>query len=159
MKRWIGAWLLVGMAVAQVDPAHVAQAARRTIQIGGDLAQWEGLPRYEVVLSNTFPAKPVGSKGYFSVAWDGENLYLLGVFQQRADTVRANHPEDHGEWWTDDTMEVFLKPNLKGAEYLHLAANPKVPASGPTPSPPRTAPMPEWSPTVGCWSGPFPSPP
>lgn len=125
MRRWIGAWLLMGMALAQVDPAHVAQAARRTIQIGGDLAQWEGLPRYEVVLSNTFPAKPVGSKGYFSVAWDGENLYLLGVFQQRADTVRANHPEDHSEWWTDDTMEVFLKPNLKGAEYLHLAANPK----------------------------------
>ncbi len=125
MKKWLGVLWLAGLAVAQVDPAHVAQAARRTIQIGGDLAQWDGLPRYEVILSNTFPAKPVGSKGYFSVAWDDQNLYLLGVFQQRSDTLRAQNPADHPEWWTDDTMEVFLKPNLKAAEYLHLAANPR----------------------------------
>ncbi|MFN4073357.1 MAG: endo alpha-1,4 polygalactosaminidase [Thermus sp.] len=128
MKKAV--WLLLSLlawASAQVDPSHVAQAVRRTIQLGQGLAQWEGLPRYPVVLSNTFPAKPVSHEGYFSVAWDEENLYFLGVFQQRGDTVRAVHPQDHPEWWTDDTMELFLKRDAKdkGAEVMHLAANPR----------------------------------
>lgn len=125
MKRWIGLLALGGLALAQVDPGLVAQAAWRTIRIGEGLSQWEGLPRYEVALSNTFPAKPVAHKGYFSLAWDQENLYVLGVFEQRAETVRAQNPPDHSEWWTDDTMEIFLRFNPKGAEYVHLAANPK----------------------------------
>ncbi|MGC8904590.1 endo alpha-1,4 polygalactosaminidase [Thermus sp.] len=125
MRKWIGLLGFLGLALGQVAPEMVAQALPRTIRIGGELSQWEGLPRYEVVLSNTFPAKPVGHKGYFSVAYDRENLYLLGVFEQKAETVRANNPADHNEWWTDDTMEVFLRLDPKKPEYLHLAANPK----------------------------------
>ena len=129
MRRalWLLAAFLVGWAWAQVDPAHVAQAVRRTIQLGKGLEQWEGLPRYPVVLSNTFPARPVSHEGYFSVAWDDANLYLLGVFQQKAATVKAALPQDHPEWWTDDTMEIFLKRDAKdkAAEVRHLAANPK----------------------------------
>lgn len=127
MRRalWSIALLALGLAWAQVDPSHVAQAVRRTIQIGGGLEQWSGLPQYPVVLSNTFPAKPVTHGGYFSVAWDDRHLYILGVFEQKAETVKAALPEDHPEWWNDDTMEVFLKPDPKGVEVIHLAANPK----------------------------------
>lgn len=126
-RFWFLAVFLVGLAFAQVDPAHVAQAAFRTIQLGKGLEQWEGLPRYPVVLSNTFPAKPVSHGGYFQVAWDQENLYFLGVFQQKGETVRAGLPQDHPEWWKDDTMEVFLKRDAKdkAAEVMHLAANPR----------------------------------
>lgn len=118
---------LVGWAVAQVDSTHVAQAVFRSIQIGKGLEQWEGLPRYPVFLSNTFPAKPVSHDGYFQVAWDGDNLYFLGVFQQKGTTVKASLPQDHPEWWRDDTMELFLKRDAKdkGAEVMHLAANPE----------------------------------
>lgn len=63
--------------------------------------------------------------GYFSVAWDDRHLYILGVFEQKAETVKAALPEEHPEWWNDDTMEVFLKPDPKGVEVIHLAANPK----------------------------------
>ncbi|MEN2981914.1 MAG: endo alpha-1,4 polygalactosaminidase [Thermus sp.] len=120
-----GALVLVGLALAQVDPAHVAQAVRRTVQLGKGLEAWRGLPQYPVLLSNTFPAKPVAHKGYFSLAWDEKNLYVLGVFEQRAETVKASLPPDHQEWWQDDTMEIFLKPDPKGVGVLHLAANPR----------------------------------
>lgn len=124
-----GFWLLlllIGMASAQVDPAWVAQALKRSIPLG-DLSAWEGLPQYPVRLSNTYPPKPVAHEGYFSVAWDENHLYFLGVFQQDAETVRAELPADHQEWWKDDTMEIFLRtdPKNKAAPALHLAVNPK----------------------------------
>lgn len=127
MRRalWFLALMASALGFAQVDPAHVAQAVRRTIEIGKGLEQWSGLPQYPVVLSNTFPAKPVVHGGYFSLAWDDRHLYVLGVFEQRAETVKAALPQDHPEWWNDDTMEIFLKPDPKGVEVLHLAANPK----------------------------------
>ncbi len=127
MRRLFAAAALLGLALAQVDPGHIAQAVRKTMALGQGLAQWEGLPRYEVILSNTYPPVPVKHTGYFSVAWDDENLYVLGVFQQKAETVKAALPADHPEWWQDDTMELFLKldPKDKGAPVLHLAANPK----------------------------------
>lgn len=127
-RQWLlGSLVAVGLAWAQVDPAHVAQAVHRSIRLGGDLEQWQGIPQYPVILSNTYPSKPVSHPGYFSVAWDEENLYFLGVFTQEAGTVRAGLPADHPQWWEDDTMEIFLKtaPLDKGSEVIHLAANPR----------------------------------
>jgi hypothetical protein len=107
-------------------PEHVAQAVQRTIQIGGKLSQWAGLPQYPVVLSNSFPASPVKSKGYFSLAWDKNFLYVLGVFDQAKNTIIAKNKADANVWWSDDALEIYFRTNPKDSsgEILHFAVSP-----------------------------------
>jgi uncharacterized protein (TIGR01370 family) len=109
-----------------LKPEHIAQSLERTIQIGGDLKQWDGLPKYNVELSNGYPSVPVSNKGYFSVAWDSKNLYILGVFNQAKDTVLAKLKSDAPEWWNDDVLELFIRtePFAKVPKELHFAINP-----------------------------------
>lgn len=120
-----------GLALAQTAPAavpasSVAQAVKRTVSIGGDLRQWDGLARYPVLQSNGVPSVPVKNAGYFSLAYDDRNLYVLGVFDQPKDTVVAKLPAEAGEWWTDDVMELFVRPQpyAKAPADLHFAVNP-----------------------------------
>ncbi len=132
--RWLALALLSAPAAhAQATPSNagvpdvrVAQAVRRTIQIGGDLTQWDGLPQYPVVLSNGVPSVPVTHRGYYSVAFDDQNLYLLGVFDQAKDTVLAKLDAAAPEWWNDDAMELFVRPDAFAAKPtdLHFAVNP-----------------------------------
>jgi len=109
-----------------VPATSVAQAMRRTISIGGDLKQWDGLPRYAVTLSNGVPSVPVKQGGYYSVAYDDKNLYLLGVFEQPKGTVLARLPANAPEWWNDDVEELYLRPAPFAAvpTDLHFATNP-----------------------------------
>lgn len=119
---------LIGTAQAAdpIAPTSVAQVTKRTINIGGDLKQWDGLPKYEVILSNGVPSVPVTHKGYFSMAYDDQNLYVLGVFDQDKATVLTKLNSDAPEWWNDDVMELFFRPTPfgKAPEELHLATSP-----------------------------------
>lgn len=113
-------------AASAVPPSSVAQAVKKTIAIGGDLTQWDGLTRYPVIQSNGVPSVPVKNAGYYSVAWDDQNLYVLGVFDQPGDTVVAKLATDAAEWWNDDVMELFIRtqPYAKAPADLHFAINP-----------------------------------
>ena len=123
-----GGLALSGLASAQiaVPEGSVAQAVRRTITVGGDLAQWNGLPKYPVILSNGVPSVPVKFAGTYSLAFDDKNLYVLGVFDQPKDTVLAKLSEAAPEWWNDDVMELYLRPTpfVAAPTDLHLATNP-----------------------------------
>lgn len=121
--------VLAGVSSAQNQvfrPDYLAQAAQRTIKLGAGLKQWAGLPRYRVALSNGFPAVPVKFGGYFSLAWDAKKLYVLGVFDQPRRTIAARNKPDTSQWWTDDAMEVYLRPDAADSSipYLHYAVNP-----------------------------------
>ncbi len=122
----LGATLLPSAFAEGLKPEHIAQSLERTVKIGGDLKQWDGLPKYAVELSNGFPAVPVKGKGYFSLAWDAGHLYVLGVFEQPRDTVLAKLKSDAAEWWNDDVMELFIRtdPFAKVPNDLHFAINP-----------------------------------
>lgn len=115
-------WILASFALAQGD---IAQAVQRSIHLEGGLAQWKGLPQYPIQLSNTVPASPVRFKGYFSLAWDSKNLYVLGVFEQDRSTITAKNPANAAQWWSDDAMEVYLRPDLGSPLVTHYAVNPK----------------------------------
>jgi hypothetical protein len=116
-------WLSPLIAAQTLDSGDLAQAVQRTITMGGGLEQWQDLPQYPVTLSNAAKSVPVSSSGYFSVAWDDANLYVLGVFEQPQETLLATLPTDALEWWTGDTLEIFVRPTA-GAERLHFAMNP-----------------------------------
>lgn len=118
--------LALARTVPAVAPGSVAQAVRRPITIGGDLRQWEGLPQYRVILSNGVPSVPVKNSGYYSLAYDDQFLYVLGVFDQPQETVVAKLPSEAAEWWTDDVMELFIRPQpyAKVPSDLHFAVNP-----------------------------------
>jgi hypothetical protein len=91
---WLGSWL-----VAQtLDSGDLAQAVQRTITLGAGLEQWQDLPQYPITLSNAAEPAPVTATGYYSVAWDEANLYVLGVFNQPQETVLASLPTDAPEW-------------------------------------------------------------
>ncbi|THF68389.1 hypothetical protein E7T06_16740 [Deinococcus sp. Arct2-2] len=106
--------------------SSVAQAVRKTITLGGDLKQWDGVPQYPVTLSNGVPSVPVKNSGYYSLAWDEQNLYVLGVFNQPKATVLAKLAPEAGEWWNDDVLELFVRTNpyAKAPADLHFAINP-----------------------------------
>lgn len=127
MLTTLGAALACGAAAQATVPAgSVAQAVKRSIQIGGDLKQWDGLPRYPISLSNGVPSVPVKFSGNFSLAYDDRNLYLLGEFDQPAGTVLATLPSEAAEWWKDDVLELYLRPQpfVPAPVELHLATNP-----------------------------------
>ncbi|GAA4017982.1 hypothetical protein GCM10022631_33490 [Deinococcus rubellus] len=122
------ALLTVGLAQSNsgVPASSVAQAVKRTINVGGDLKQWDGLPQYKVILSNGVPSVPVNNSGYYSLAYDDQNLYVLGVFDQPKDSVKAVLKTDAGEWWNDDVMELFIRtqPFVNAPAEAHFAVNP-----------------------------------
>ena len=111
---------------AGVPESSVAQAVKRSITLGGDLKQWDGLPQYKVMLSNGVPSVPVKNSGYYSLAYDDKNLYVLGVFDQPKDTVKAALKTDAAEWWNDDVMELFVRPQpfVNAPTEAHFAVNP-----------------------------------
>lgn len=115
---WVCSWL----AAQTLDSGDLAQAVKRTMTLGGGLEQWQDLPQYPVTLSNAAEPVPVTSSGYYSVAWDDANLYVLGVFEQPQETLLATLPTDAPEWWTGDTLEIFVLPT--SSEKLHFAMNP-----------------------------------
>lgn len=104
------------------NPNHLAQALKTTITLDADLSDWEGLPQYTVNLSNTEDPTMFEQAGYYQVAWDDTNLYLLGVFQQSQDSLTTGFAEDDEQWWTGDSFELFVR--FTGQEPLHFAANP-----------------------------------
>ncbi|GEM49304.1 endo alpha-1,4 polygalactosaminidase [Deinococcus cellulosilyticus] len=117
----------LSLAHAQsLKPEYIAQATERTITLDGDLSDWAGLPQYTIEMSNGFPSVPVSSKGYFQVAYDKDNLYLVGVFNQAKDTVLAKLAQDAPEWWNDDVLEIYFQPNRtdKVPTSQHFAINP-----------------------------------
>lgn len=103
--------------------AQEAIAVKRSINIGGDLSQWDGLVQYPVELSNAAEPQAVTQKGYFSIAWDDTNLYVLGVFEQPKETLTATLSSDAEEWWLEDTMEIFLRLPAD-SEIRHYASSP-----------------------------------
>jgi hypothetical protein len=116
---WLGSWL-----VAQtLDSGDLAQAVQRTITLGAGLEQWQDLPQYPITLSNAAEPAPVTATGYYSVAWDEANLYVLGVFNQPQETVLASLPTDAPEWWQGDTLEIFVRV-APDTERLHFAMSP-----------------------------------
>jgi Carbohydrate family 9 binding domain-like len=115
--------LILLLVLSTLGFAQEATALKRSINIGGDMGQWEGLTQYPIELSNTAEPQAVTQKGYFSLAWDDTNLYILGVFDQPKDSLSATLTGDAEEWWNEDTMEIFLRlPS--GSEPLHFAASP-----------------------------------
>jgi len=118
--------LAAAQATPEVPTGSVSQAVRRTITLGGDLGQWADLPQYKVILSNGVPSVPVKNEGYYSLAFDDKNLYVLGVFDQLKDTVLAKLATDAGEWWNDDVLELYLRtqPFAATPTDLHYAVNP-----------------------------------
>jgi hypothetical protein len=116
-------FLVVLLLLISSSLAQEATAVKRTITIGGDLTQWDGLTRYMVELSNAAEPQAVTLKGYFSVAWDDTNLYFLGVFEQPKETIMATLTSDAEEWWNEDTMEIFLRLS-SNSEMLHYASSP-----------------------------------
>jgi hypothetical protein len=116
---WVCSWL----GAQTLDSGDVAQAVKRTITLGGGPEQWQDLPQYPITLSNAAEPMPVTSSGYYSVAWDDQNLYLLGVFEQPQETLLATLPTDAPEWWTGDTLEIFVR-SAATSERLHFAMNP-----------------------------------
>jgi hypothetical protein len=126
MKRIILAIFVSSLlccAYSQVKPEYIAQAIKRTIDINAGLEQWEGLRQYPVILSNSVRPTPVTMQGYFSVAWDDESFYLLGVFEQPEDTVTATLATDAPEWWNEDTLEIFFRLTPE-SDSLHFAMSP-----------------------------------
>jgi Carbohydrate family 9 binding domain-like len=106
-----------------LDKGDLAQAVKRTIILEQGLEQWQDLPQYPLTLSNANEPTPVTFSGYYSVAWDDANLYVLGVFNQPQKTLKADLPSDAPEWWTGDTLELFVRP-VSGQDKLHFAMNP-----------------------------------
>jgi hypothetical protein len=115
--------LLPLMFAQTLDEGDLAQAVKRTITLGQGLEQWQDLPQYPITFSNAAEPIPVTAAGYFSVAWDDATLYILGVFEQPQETLLATLPPDAPEWWTGDTMEVFVLP-VAGSDKIHFAMNP-----------------------------------
>jgi hypothetical protein len=117
-------FISLSFAFAQeLDVGDIAQALKKTITSGAGPEQWQDLPQYPVELSNAAEPVPVLFSGYYSVAWDDTNLYLLGVFTQPQETIAATLPGDAPEWWNEDTLELFLRP-AAAQEKLHFAMNP-----------------------------------
>ncbi len=116
----------LAQATNDVPVGSVSQAVKRTITLGGDLKQWADLPQYKVILSNGVPSVPVKNSGYYSLAFDDKNLYILGVFDQAKDTVLAKLATDAGEWWNDDVLELYMRtqPFATAPTDLHYAINP-----------------------------------
>jgi hypothetical protein len=115
-------FLCLALTFAQtLDAGDIAQAVKRTIEPGQGLEQWQDLPKYPVALSNAAEPVPVLFSGYYSVAWDEANLYVLGVFEQLQETLSADLPSDAPEWWTGDTLEIFAQP---ATDKLHFAMSP-----------------------------------
>lgn len=111
-------------AQAQItDASHVAQALKRSITLDDDMSDWEGLPQYRVVLSNTELAEPVTQIGFYSVAFDDDFFYVYASFMQAQDSLTIGLREDAEEWWLADTFEVFVK--LEDQEALHYAVSPE----------------------------------
>jgi hypothetical protein len=106
-----------------LDAGDIAQAVKRSIVPGSGLEQWQDMPRYPVELSNAAEPAPVLFGGYYSVAWDETNVYLLTVFTQPQETVAATLATDAPEWWNGDTLELFVRPK-NAQERLHFAMNP-----------------------------------
>jgi hypothetical protein len=129
MKRFLN---VIGMVVVMtcafafsqtLDQGDIAQALKRTITLGSGLEQWQDLPQYPVELSNTEEPVTVLFSGYYSVAWDDANLYLLSVFTQPQETIKASLSTDAPEWWNEDTLELFVRSST-GQEKMHFAMNP-----------------------------------
>jgi hypothetical protein len=104
------------------EPGTIAQALKRSINLDDDMTDWEGLPVYAVNLSNSETPEAVSEQGYFSVAWDEQHLYLLGVFTQSQANLITGLAEDAEEWWNADTLEVFVR--LEPDTILHYATSP-----------------------------------
>lgn len=87
---------------------------------------YEGLPQYPIHLTHTYPPEEARFPGFFQVAYDGEALYLYASLKQPSPPRGERGAEDR-EWWRDDTLEVFLRPDPWNPETpdLHLAVNPK----------------------------------
>ena len=116
--------LVISVSQAQIsEPGHIAQALKRSITLDADMSDWEGLPRYEVALSNTEEPSTFEQAGYFSVAWDDAFLYVMAVFRQPQDSLTIGLGEDAEEWWLGDTFELFIR-FADGQDALHYAANP-----------------------------------
>lgn len=114
---------LVVFAHAQAsEPGTIAQALKRSISLDEDMSDWEGLPIYSINLNNAEAPVVVTEQGYFSVAWDEQHLYVLGVFNQPQANLITGLAEDAEEWWTADTFEVFVR--LEPETLLHYATNP-----------------------------------
>ena len=117
------ALFLLSFGFAQSELASIAQATQRPMGITLNMFFWEDLPTYDIVLSNEDAPSPVTMPGYFSLAWDNSNLYVLGVFEQDEATLMADLTADAPEWWKADTFEVFIRQNPEDA-FVHVAANP-----------------------------------
>jgi Carbohydrate family 9 binding domain-like len=115
--------LILFVLLSSLVFAQEATAVKRSINIGGDLSQWDALTQYPIELSNAAEPQAVTQKGYFSVAWDDTNVYFLGVFDQPKDTLTATLTSDAEEWWNEDTMEIFLRLPTN-PEMLHYASSP-----------------------------------
>jgi Carbohydrate family 9 binding domain-like len=118
---FIGLWTV--LLAQPLDSGDLAQALKRTMKLGSGLEQWQDLPQYPITLSNALEPTLVTSPGYYSVAWDDANLYVLGVFEQPQETLLATLPTNAPEWWTGDTLEIFVR-FATDAEKLHFAMNP-----------------------------------
>jgi hypothetical protein len=116
-------WMYSCLGAQTLDSSDLAQAVKRTITLGQGMQQWQDLPQYPIILSNAAEPVPVTASGYYSVAWDDTTLYILAVLEQPQETLLATLPTDAPEWWTGDTLEVFVR-SATGAEKLHFAMNP-----------------------------------
>ncbi len=104
------------------EPGTIAQALKRSISLDDDMSDWDGLPVYAINLSNTDAPESVTEQGHFSVAWDEQHLYLLGVFTQPQANLITGLTADTEEWWNADTFEVFVR--LVPETILHYATSP-----------------------------------
>ncbi|GAA5334053.1 MULTISPECIES: sugar-binding protein [Thermus] len=112
-----------GVSLAQ--ELVVAQALPRPKGPWG-MGIYPGLPTYSIHLTTLYPPKTARFSGTFQVTYDDQALYLVARLSQET-PPKAERQANDPEWWQDDTLEVFLRPNPfdEDAPDLHLAVNPK----------------------------------
>ncbi len=92
-----------------------------------DEAVWSRLPRITGLVDLSFRHAYLSDQTLFSVAYDGENMYIaIDCRDRQPEKIKATVTERDGNFWKvqDETIELFFDADRTGEKLLQLAFNP-----------------------------------
>jgi hypothetical protein len=112
-----------GLAVA--DPLYVAPRAANTPVLDGKLhdVAWHDAPAATgFVLNGSHTTAAFQTE--FRVVYDSEAIYVaVTAFEPDLEGLETNYPENGGNIWWDDCVEVFLDPQATRVRYYQYILN------------------------------------
>ncbi|AZR73764.1 hypothetical protein BBF96_10430 [Anoxybacter fermentans] len=111
------------MRLAPKDKKAVAHRLEGTIQVDGDLSEWQGQKYYVVDEDMNVPAgglQKVDKRkqilhSKFYIQWDDKYLYLAADVSDEV-VVSNIAPEDKGGYYRTDSIEFYLDPGRAGSD-------------------------------------------